>query len=413
MSAPVRRISKGTALSIYDLPPSLFALAAAAIGLSLLLFPPMRRRKQPRKHVVNSRSEAVTLPKIEHDDPDLRERNTITRHIAELMLQDEWTAIADQIADWEDQLVQTPGGQRFHDIAADVALSGLQELIDSCPHDSFDDMAEVETELSHFYATHRSMPDNHVLAVLAAHAQIIVGNAYRAEFWPEGERREAYRRMARHYLAAGEILESFEPLAYMSPLLAEAQYLQALGSPGGIHRLPELFEAWIELDPANPAVYAAHANYLSDAEMTSDEDILRESDAAMVRTEETLGFGGYALFFLPLLSRRENARHLMDAELFATALLDLATQSATPADANWAASALAVELDMLDNDDADTRMVLRDTLLLLIRQTLTVVYPRMWAIQEEAVRALLQEAAEALPDLEPELHKQMELPQAA
>lgn len=399
-------------MTIYDLPPSAYALFAAAIGLALLLFPPMRRRKAPRRAAVNSQSKPVSMPKIEHDDPDLKESNAVSRHIAQMMLDDEWAAIADQIAEWEDQLVQTPGGQRYHDIAADVALSGLQELIDSCPHDSFDDMTASETELSHFVASHRGLPDHHVLAVLAAHAHIAVGNAYRAEFWPEGERREAYRRMARHYLAAGEILEPFEPLAFMSPLLAEAQYLQALGSPGGLHRLPELFEAWIELDPANPAVYATHAEYLADLEMTSDEDILREADAAMARTEETLGFGGYALFFLPLLSRRENARHLMDTELFASALLDLGTQSATAADANWAAAALAAELEAVDERDSDARMVLRDTLLLLIRQTLTVVYPRMWSLDEAAVRDLVHEAAEALPDIEPEL-KPVLLPQAA
>lgn len=385
-------------MSIYDLSPSVYALAVVAIGLTLLIFPPARRRKSPDAPVVNARQQAVRLPDIEHEDPDLVESAAVTRHIARLMVDDEWTAIADQIAEWEDQLISTPGGQRFHDIAADVTLSGLQDLIDSCAHGTFEDMAPAEAELSHFVATHRGTPGNHVLACLAAHAQIIVGNAYRAEFWPEGDRREAYRRMARHYLAAGEILEPFEPLAYMSPLLAEAQYLQAMGSPGGVHRLPELFEAWIELDPSNPAVYAAHADFLADPEMTSDEDILREGDAAMARTEDTLGFGGYALFFLPLLSRREDVRSLMDTELFASALLDLATQSATAADANWAAAALAAEME---NADDGNRIILHDTLLLLIRQSLTIVYPRMWPIEEEAVRALLREAAEALPDIEP------------
>ena len=104
----------------------------------------------------------------------------------------------------------------------------MQELIDACPHNDFDDMKDAETELSHFVSTHRGTPGHHVLACLAAHAHVIVGNAYRADFWPKDQRREAYRRMARHYLAAGEILEPFEPLAYMSPLLAEAKYLQIL-----------------------------------------------------------------------------------------------------------------------------------------------------------------------------------------
>jgi hypothetical protein len=201
--------------------------------------------------------------------------------------------------------------------------------------------------------------------------------------------------MAHHFVKAGEILADFDALTQMSPLLAEAQYMQALGSPAGAHKLPELFNAWIDLDPANPAIYAAHARYLSDPENVSDDDIRQLADEATVRTEDSLGFGGYALFFLPLLDIREGARDLLDAELFASALMDLASISANQAEANWAAGRLAAEMKA---SDEGTAQVLRDTLFMLIESHVSVIYPRLWPIDQEEVEALVAEA-DILPGL--------------
>lgn len=336
---------------------------------------------------------ASGLP-IERDDPDLVERAVVARHVARLMLDDEWTEIADQIGAWEADLASTPGGIRYHDIAAEVALSGLQSLIDDMPHAHLGDLAEAEVELGHFLDTYRQAPDSHVLALLAARAHLVIGQACRADHWPREFHRDAWRRMARHYVAAGEILKAYDALAFMSPLLAEAHYLQALGSPAGSHKLPELFEDWIDLDPANPAIYERHAEYLCDGRRVSDETILSEADKALERTEETLGFGGYALFFLPLLDQREGARRLLDPDLFASAMLDLAAMSASQSEVNQTASALAAEL----RATGSASLALSDTLYMLIRSYLQVIYPRHWTMPLDAVQRLVSEAVEVIPD---------------
>ncbi|MEP6321768.1 MAG: hypothetical protein ABJ074_15345, partial [Paracoccaceae bacterium] len=292
-------------------------------------------------------------------------------------------------------LATTPAGQRFHDIGAKVALSGLQNLIDEAPRDKLADLIEAEGELSHFMDTYHGARDNHVLSLLAARAHLLLGEASRADHWPDAERKDAWRKMAHHFVKAGEILADFDALTQMSPLLAEAQYLQALGSPGGAHKLPELFEAWIDLDPANPGIYEAHATYLADTDAVSDEDILRLADEASARTEDSLGFGGYALFFLPLLTTREGARDLVDIELFGSAMMDLASISANQAEANWAAGRLAAEMEASSEDQA---LVLRDTLFMLIQSSISVIYPRLWPIDQEEVEALIAEA-DVLPEL--------------
>lgn len=333
---------------------------------------------------------------VVHDDPDHKERRAVANLIAGLMLEDEWVEIGDQIAAWEAGLASTQGGIRFHEISVDVALSGLQSLIDEAPHAALTDLKEAEIELACFIDTHERSPDSHVLALLAARAHLLVGLAYRADHWPDEDHREAWRRMARHYVAAGEILSDFDARAHMSPLLAEAQYMQALGSPGQTHRIPELFENWITLDPSNPAIYAAHAAWLADPENASDAVVVEMAEAATDRTTDTLGMGGYALFFHPLVERRANARELYDPELFAAAMLDLATMSATQAEVNRMADALAGEIRSI-GDDAP--LALRDTLFMLIRTELRVLYPRLWSISDEAIRGFIREARDALPDM--------------
>ncbi len=333
---------------------------------------------------------------IVQDDPDHKERRAVASLIASLMLEDEWVEIGDQVADWEARLASTQGGMRFHEIAVDVALSGLQSLIDAAPHNDLSDLEDAEAELACFIDTHERSRESHVLALMAARAHLLLGLAYRADHWPDEFQKETWRRMAKHYVAAGDILSNYDARALMSPLLAEAQYMQSLGSPGQARRVPELFDTWITLDPSNPAIYAAHAVWLADPAKASDETILELAEQATDRTMATIGMGGYALFFQPLVGLRENARELYDPELFATAMLDLATMSATQAEVNRMADALAGEIRSI-GDSAP--VALKDTLFMLIRTELRVLYPRLWSISDDAIRGFIREARDALPDV--------------
>ncbi|MDA8586339.1 hypothetical protein N9L47_08730 [Rhodobacteraceae bacterium] len=381
------------------------ALAALFVVIGLSFVQSARRRKSRAGDVLGDgtpfqadeppEATAADLP-IEHEDPDLVERIAVSRHIADLMLADEWTQVGDDMSDWETDLAAAPGGARYHDVGADVALSGLRGLIDEAEHNALSDLAAAEEEIDHFMDTYHRNEENHVLAVLAARAHLMVGEAARADLWPDELQRDAWRVMARHFVKAGEILQNYDTLAYMSPLLAEAKYRQALGSPGGAHKLDELFESWIDLDPSNPLIYEIHAESLCDPDVYSDEAIMAEADKALARTEDTLGMGGYALFFMPLLELREGARDLLDADLFAGAMLDLASMEASQAEVNLTANALAAEMRL--TDEANTAM--NDTLYLLIRWHMSVIYPRLWTLPETSIQSLVRDAAEAIPDLD-------------
>ena len=340
--------------------------------------------------------ETTNLP-IENDDPDFRECSALSQHIADLMTDNEWLEISNKISAWEARLASSPGGTRYHEIAVRTCLSGLHGLIDDAPRTALSDLDAAGVEVSHFEDTHRQSPDNHILALLAARAHIALGEACAADDWPESERKAAWRQMAQHFIAAGEILEPFDAVAHMSPLLAEAHYLCALGAPGGDSRLWPLFEDWIDLDPSNSGIYDAHVAALVAHDMLTGDEVLHEADAALKRTEDTLGFGGYALFFMPLLVEYDSARDLVDPELFAAALMDLASMSATQAEVNHAAATLLTEME---TDDEAVASVYRDTLILMIRRHLKVIYPRVWPISVEEIQALVAEAALIVPEID-------------
>lgn len=373
---------------------------AFALTVAFAFLAPRLRKAKPNTVtagiVPRSPTENASLP-VEHDDPDYRECVVLSQHVADLMIADEWTEIAHEIADWEANLASTPGGVRFHEIALKTCLSGLESLLDAAPRNTLADLEDALTEVGHFMDTYRQTPDNHIFAVLAARAHIAVGEACSGDDWPEAERKTAWRRMAQHFMAAGEILENFDAQASMSPLLAEAMYLQALGSPKAEEKLQPLFRQWIDLDPSNSGIYDTHIGALVSLDLISGDDVLLEADEAMQRTQDSLGFGGYALFFMPLLSEYESARDLLDPELYAAALMDLASNSATQAEVNHSAAALFVEIDASDSTNS---VAYRDTLMLLIRQHLRVIYPRIWPISVEEIQELVAEAALVAPDIE-------------
>lgn len=338
----------------------------------------------------------VTALPVVSEDPDYAECVAVSRLVADLMIADEWTEIADRIAKWEADLTSTPGGTRYHEIAVKTCLSGLQALIDESPRNTVADLDDAQVEVGHFMDTHRQSPDNHVLAMLAASAHMSLGEACVGDDWPEDQRRAAWRKMAQHFIAAGEVLEPFDAVAHMSPLLAEAHYRHALGAPGGEEQLQDLFNDWIDLDPSNSKIYSTHVTALVALDRITGDDVLLEAERAMQRTEDTLGFGGYALFFMPLLTEYDSARDLLDHELCAAALMDLASNSATQSEINHAAAALLTEME---SSSDSISAAYKDTLILMIRQHLTEIHPRVWPISTEEVQEIVAEAALVAPDI--------------
>ncbi len=335
-------------------------------------------------------SRELLIPVV-RNDPDLVAHAAVANRVSDLFARCEWEQLSHEIAVWERRLDATPGGTRHHDIAIETCLMPLQSCIDEAPRDTLDDLADAEDMVADYVARHTDAEEDTVHAVLAACAHMLIADNCRAEFWPEAERARAYRHLAHHYLKANAILARFDPVKLMSPLLASAYYELALGMPDGQARLEPAFEDWIDLDPSNPAIYNVHMAQLFAEGPIKLPVLKREADRAALRTEETLGQGGYALCVLAALAECPELRDHIDDERLGSGLIDLARLSGTQADVNWAAATLAREAGIGSEARKAQMQNAFDT---LVRRHLGVIYPRLWQLPLYAIRALLADTFE-------------------
>lgn len=370
------------------------AFAVPAVGLALVGaagYARLRTRRvlpaSPPRLPAPRVARELLLPVID-GDPDQNARASVLETLSVSAVAGDWAGLARQIAEWEGALDATPLGERYHDIAVDSCLLGLETLIDDAPRSDLDGLVQAEREVARFVERHRALPDDHILAALAARAHIAVGTACDTDHWPEDQHRDAWRRMARHFLAASGILERFDPLERMSPVLGEACYLLAEGLPDSAARIRPAFDDWIDLDPSSSRTYSRHVRNLTAERYGSDDELLTEADRAEDRTSDTLGAGGYALFWMPLLSDERRAR-LARADRLAVAIRDLALMSGTQAEVNWAAATLATEADRRGADERPPFQAAFDALAL---GALGMIYPALWDEPIDRIRQRLAEA---------------------
>ncbi len=354
----------------------------------------LRKYKTQRHYVPISETDEPKIPReqmipVVQTDPDHIEKAAIMNRVSHLAVENDWATLASEIARWESELEATPGGARKHEIGADACLIGLQTLLDDAPRRTLSDLEKAECEALRFVERHKADPQNHILAVLAAKAHLMIARNCRADFWPEAEKSTAWRQMAHHYLRAETILMPLDPVAFMSPLLAGAYYELSQGMPDGGARMRPAFEDWIDLDPSNPRIYAAHMPFLIDTDADAVAIALEEAARADERTSETLGHAGYALCLLPVLDELDGLRGAMETDRFAAGLMDIASLSGTQSETNWAISTLADEIDVATGE---AHNILQSALDALVRRNLTVIYPRLWSRDLEAIRACLREA---------------------
>ncbi|NNL18376.1 MAG: hypothetical protein HKP37_06510 [Boseongicola sp.] len=363
---------------------SLTLLGALTMG-SLRSFRHAALEKRAEPMSTSDLARELLIPVV-RNDPDLVAHSAVANRVSDLFARCEWQQLSLEISTWERRLDATPGGTRHHDIAIETCLLPLQTCIDEAPRNTLDDLEEANEMIADYVARHTEAPEDPVHAVLAACAHMLVADNCRAEFWPESERSRAWRLMAQHFLKAEAILSKFDPVQHMSPLLASAYYELALGMPDGATRLKPAFDDWIDLDPSNPAIYEVHMPQLFGDGPINLRTFNTEADRAEARTAETLGKGGYALCVLPALADCPDLREHVDAKRLAEGLMDLARLSGTQADVNWAASTLLKECEQASGEQLE---IYRDAFDGLVRRHLGVIYPRLWHIPLDQIRAKL------------------------
>ena len=176
-----------------------------------------------------------------------------------------------------------------------------------------DDLLE---ELELFFAED---PGNHVLAALVARTNLDAGWA--KERCLTG--RPARNAKQAHLDRVADILQRFDPLEHMSPILAEVQYFAALSAPDPASALAAAYEDWNDLDPASLSPHTTHAIHLLPGFGGSAQRLDSAARAAAERTEDVFGGGAYAAFYLSALPRDARLIATLDANMLVDGLIDL------------------------------------------------------------------------------------------
>lgn len=205
------------------------------------------------------------------------------------------------------------------------------------------DIAGAEAELRRFEAVLEMHPEDAAAAHLVARARIDIGLA-RRELAAGLAPQSAFAESDRHFDAAEAILDSFDPIAEMSPLLAETRFLLVAGIDDGAALCRDWYEDWCDLAPDDAAPHAAHATQLlvgfatdlPGAQAAFEKAALR----ATRRSRYVTGDAAYSVYHMQAHSALGDLLPTLDLALFLRGLADFAAATGCQHRANLVAQLL-------------------------------------------------------------------------
>lgn len=253
------------------------------------------------------------------------------------------TAMADA-GEWPDLLEAL----RFADQDRSMASGGhrVAPLISEGIRAPFDaaiarkDLAAAMIELARFQAVFEMNPEDYVAAHLLAQVLIDLGSAKRA-IASEGQlSRDLWAESTAHFQAAENLLDVFDPIEEMSPLLAATRYLLVRGIEDGAAICRDWYEDWCDLDPEDATAHASHAIHMLPDWFGSLSAFEKEARKGAAITGQATGNAAYAIFHLTARKHLGDMLPTLDLVRFLQALTDYQTATGCQHRANIAASLL-------------------------------------------------------------------------
>lgn len=233
----------------------------------------------------------------------------------------EWTDVLDALRFADQDRTMASGGQRVAHLISEGIRSGLKQAL------ARGDLAAAGGELRRFQAVMEMHPGDAAAAHLLAQAEIDIGSAKRDQAVRGQLSRDLWAESAAHFAAAEELLDQFDPIELMSPLLAATRYLLVRGIEDGASLCRDWYEDWCDLDPEDSLAHATHAVHMLPGWFGSLALFEREARRAVAMTQATTGKAAYAVYHLSAADTLGSLLPSLDLELFLDALGDY--QSAT------------------------------------------------------------------------------------
>jgi hypothetical protein len=183
-------------------------------------------------------------------------------------------------------------------------------------------------------------PEDIAAVHLLAQALIDIGTLER-DLAAEGQlSHDLWARSAAHFQAAEGLLDRFDPIEQMSPLLAGTRYLLVRGIEDGASLCRDWFEDWCDLDPQDDMAHATHAVFMMPGWFGSLAVFEKAARRAATMTHSATGKAAYAIFHLSAAETLGDMLPTLDVELFIEALADYQSATGCQHRANIAANVL-------------------------------------------------------------------------
>jgi hypothetical protein len=247
----------------------------------------------------------------------------------------EWADLLEALRYTDQERVMASGGKRV----APLISAGMRASLSRAIAES--DWDAAKTELAQLQSLYDKNPDDYCAAQVLAQAHVDMALAKRHQTGERQLSNEAWAESALHFAATEDLVNLFDPIEEMSPLLAATRYAIVSGIEDGGTVCREWYQDWCDLDPEDAAAHAAHAVNMLPGWLGSLTAFEREARRAVRLTDSVTGKAAYAIYHVSAARTLGEFSPTVDLELFFEALADYQAATSCQYRANVAASLLS------------------------------------------------------------------------
>jgi hypothetical protein len=284
-------------------------------------------------------------------------------------------------ADQERQVA--PGGKRLAELMSLGIRQTLLRALDK------GDMFTADSQMTQLTTVQGLHPRDYVAAHLLAQAHLDFGWSHRGDGISGELSKQDWQSFLGRTAQAEKVLEPFDPVEELSPLLAGTRYLLVRGLEEGDELCTDWYEDWSDLDPTNWTVHATHAPHLLPEWFGNPRVLDTAARDAMTRTEGDMGAAAYAIFYRAVADTVGDAPALMDMGLMLRGLQDFQLLSGCQYRANIVAGSLTEIAHALFLEGQTGTVAFGKVKAALARQVetrLTEIHLPAWADSEACVQ---------------------------
>jgi hypothetical protein len=302
-------------------------------------------------------------------------RNALFEEGLHLARQDAWVRLGDRIRNADSYRAMTPGGVPEAELLAEGARSDAITAANRAV--TAGDEVAAAAIMSDMQGVLEEAPEDHGVAYVIAMAHIDIGWSWRGEGWRQDVPASHRAAFFRHFKAAADLIDAYDPFELDSPMLASVRCALLSAETRPRSRASDDYEDLIDLAPGVAKYMRALGNHMLPRWFGSHERLEHEARRTMERTTDIWGSGAYTWTYLDALTVDDDAFALLDAELFCQGLRDILTHQDDQHTVNVFAAYSGSAVD-LKGVNAEARAQIADCFDWIVTDHLREIHPRVW-----------------------------------